>query len=488
MTTHRTRLARTAITLLALHTTAASAQQPPPSATQMVLKGKAPVSKEVLKVTLPKPKEEVLANGLRIMVLEDHRLPQVSFQLVIPGAGGYYDPADRPGLSSFVAAMMREGTGTRSSAQISEALETMSASLGVSSGASSVNAQLSGSALTSDFPKLFDIASDMLLHPAFAAPEWDRYRTRTKTGFLQIRTSPDFLANERFNQAVFGSHPAGRVLSNASVLDAVTPQTLADFHKMHYVPDHAVVAFAGDITAAQARSLVERSLGAWQKAGVAPSKVENPAPIGPAKIYLISRPGSVQTTLWVGTQSLARTSDDYLALSVANRVLGGVMGRLFRHLREEKGYTYGIGSGIGTAPFVSAWTTTTSVRTEVTEPALRDLLAEIASMRDTPVPQSELEDSKRALVASFALSLESPQQVLSYYLDSWNYGLPATYWDSYPARIAAVTAAQAQAAAQKYWAGPRLQIVAVGDASKIRDVLAKLGSVEVYDAEGRPLP
>lgn len=494
MTTHGTRTAHVALTAvvagLALSAQTAVSQQPdktPPS-TQMVLKGRAPVSRDILKVTLPKPDQVVLSNGLRVMVLENHRAPEVSFQLVIPGAGGYYDPADRAGLASFVAAMMREGTSTRSSAQISEALETMGASLFVNSGAASTSAQIFGSALTQNFPRLFDVASDMLLHPAFPPAEWDRFRTRTKVGFVQIRTNPGFLANERFNQAVFGSHPAGRVQSTAAVLDVVTPQALSDFHHAHYVPDHAVIAFAGDITPAQARALVEQQLGGWQKAGVPEPKVDNPAPISGPKIYLISRPGSVQTTLLVGTQALARTSQDYLALSVANRVLGGVMGRLFRHLREEKGYTYGIGSGISSSPYVGSWTASTSVRTDVTEPALHDLLAEIGGLRDTLVPEQELEDSKRALVASFALSLESPQQVLSYYLDSWTYDLPATYWDTYPARIAAITAAQAQAAARKYWDPARLQIVAVGDASKIRDILAKIGTVEVYDADGKPMP
>jgi predicted Zn-dependent peptidase len=175
---------------------------------------------------------------------------------------------------------------------------------------------------------------------------------------------------------------------------------------------------------------------------------------------------------------------DYTALTVANRVLGGVMGRLFRHLREEKGYTYGIGSGFSATLHTGAWFASTNVRTEVTEAALTDLLAEIAEMRDKPVPAKELEDMKRAIVASFALSLENPQQVLGYYLDNWLYGLPADYWDTYPARVAAVTAEQAQAAARKYLEPGRLQIVAVGDATKITDILRKKGTLEIFDAEG----
>jgi predicted Zn-dependent peptidase len=127
------------------------------------------------------------------------------------------------------------------------------------------------------------------------------------------------------------------------------------------------------------------------------------------------------------------------------------------------------------------------VRTEVTDPALDDLLAEIGELRDKPVPEQELADAKRAIVGSFARDLESPQQVLGYYIDNWLYGLPENYWDSYPARIMAVTPTEAQAAAAKYWAPARLQVVAVGDATKITDTLRKKGTLEIYDADGNPM-
>jgi zinc protease len=123
----------------------------------------------------------------------------------------------------------------------------------------------------------------------------------------------------------------------------------------------------------------------------------------------------------------------------------------------------------------------------VTEAALTDLMAEIAEMRDKPVPASEFEDAKRALQASFALSLENPAAILSYYVQSWTYGLPADYWDTYPTRIAAVTAAQAQAATRKYWDPARLHIVAVGDAPAISAALGKMGTLEVFDADGKPV-
>lgn len=464
----------------------APAQQPP-STTKMVLKGKAPVSREILKVTLPKPQLADLPNGLRLMVLEDRRVPQISFQLIVPGAGGYFDPPDAIGLSNYTASLMREGTKTRTSPEISEALETMAATLSVFSGFSGPNVTVSGSALTENLHELMDLTADVLLNPAFPPDEWNRLRTRAKAALVQQRTQPGFLASETFNRVVFGSHPGGRVTTTPATLDAITPEAMAEFHRTRFIPDHAAIAFAGDISLDEARKIVERTLGAWKKAGRSRPPVADPAGAGAPKAYLVARPNSVQTTLVVGTQSMKRTDADYAALTVANRVLGGTMGRLFRHLREEKGYTYGVGSGFSATSFVGSWSASMSVRTEVTEAALNDLFAEIAALRETPVPDDELADAKRALVASFALSLESPARMLDYYVDSWLYGLPANYWDTYPARIEAVTAAHAQSAARRYLAPGRLQIVAVGDAAKVAGILEKKGDLELYDADGKPL-
>ena len=465
---------------------APAVQQPPPTA-GLVKKGKAPVSNEVLKVKLPRPQEADLANGAHLMVLEDHRLPRISMQIIIPGAGGIVDPSDRIGLASYTAQLMREGTATRTSQQISQELETIAATVGVGASVSGTTASVSASALTENFDKVMDVAADVLLNPSFPAEEWDRLKTRAKAGLQQQRAQPLFLAAEMLNKVVYGDHPAGRISATPETIDAITRDAMVEFHRTHFVPDHSAIAFAGDITLADARKIVETKLAAWKKSGTSKPAVSEPPPMGPSKIYLISRPNSVQTTIAVGTQSMTRTDPDYAALTVANRVLGGVMGRLFRHLREEKGYTYGIGSGFTASQHRGDWEAQTSVRTEVTDPALTDLLAEIAEMREKPVPADELADIKRAIVASFALSLESPQRVLAYYTESWTYGLPVDYWDTYPARISAVTAEQAQAAARKYWDPSRLQIVAVGDASKITEILKKKGDLSVFDAEGKPV-
>lgn len=466
------------------------AQAPPPPAGQgvppsagLVKKSRAPVSKEVLKVTLPKPQEAELASGLRLMVLEDRRLPRVSFQIVIPGAGGYYDPVEMVGLSSYTAQMMREGTTSRTSQQISQELETMAASLFVGASTSGPSASVSGGSLTEHFDTLFGMAADVLLNPSFPEDEWNRLKARTRTQLTQQRAQPGFLAAERFSRLVYADHPAGRISATPATLDAITRAAMVGAHGARFVPDHAVIAFAGDLSMAEARKLVDARLGSWKKAGTAKPAVSEPAAAGGAKVQLVVRPNSVQTNLTVGTQSLVRSDPDFVPLTVANRILGGPMGRLFRDLREQKGYTYGVGSSFSALSHRGAWQAGTSVRNEVTGPALRDLLGHLRQMIEQPVDQAELDDARRGITGSFALALENPQQVLGYYLEIWQYGLPKDYWEKYPAMVSAVTANHVQRVAKKYWDPARLNIVAVGNAD-VEAILKANGAVELFDAEG----
>lgn len=476
-----------ALTVLAIVGVQAQAPAPAPQSIKgVVLKGKAPVSNEILKVKLPRPHEATLSNGAHLLVLEDHRLPQINLRIDIPGAGGFFDPPGMPGVALVAAAMLREGTATRSSQQISTELERLAASLGVSAGMASESAVITGETLTEHFDKLLGLAGDVLLNPTFPAEELARYKTRTKGMLLQQRANPGFLAQEMFGRAVYGSHPASRVSFTAAGLDTITREALAAYHAEHYVPDVAVIGLAGDITLADAKAKLEAALAGWKRRRVARQEMADPEPIGAAKVYLVDRANSVQTYFAVGTQSIPRTSPDYDLLSVTNAVIGGgPTGRLFLNLREDKGFTYGAYSSLSTPRHRGAWLASTSVRTEVSEAALGEIMKEIARLRDEPVSGKEFEDKKRSLVASFALSLESTDAILSNYMTSWHYKLAPDYWDKYPERVMAITAAQVQEAARKYLDPAHLQIIAVGEGKVIGEALKKFGPVEVYDTEGK---
>jgi zinc protease len=200
----------------------------------------------------------------------------------------------------------------------------------------------------------------------------------------------------------------------------------------------------------------------------------------------VARPNSVQTSLIVGTQAVRRTDPDFYAVTVMNKVIGGgPTGRLFRHLREEKGYTYGAGSSVAAPRWTGLWVASTDVRNEVTEPAFNDLIDEVRQLREVRVPAKEFADSKRSLVAAFALTLESPQAMLQNAITRWQFGLPADYWDRYPERIMAINEDQVQSMAKKYLDPSRLQIVAVGNEEAVVRTLRKLGAVDVYDVDGK---
>lgn len=451
----------------------------------VVVKGKAPVSETVLKVTLPRAQHADLPNGAHLIVLEDHRVPQVAIQIQMRGAGGYYDPAGMPGLANVTAAMLSEGTKTRTSQQIATELDTMAASAAAGTGTASETAVLSLGAMSEHLDKVLDIAADLLVNATFPDKELALYKARMKGNLVQQRAQPAYLAQEAYGRVIFGPHPAGRMMT-AEALDMITRDAIVEFHAKRYAPDAAIIGVVGDVTLPDIRKRLETRLAGWTRKGLPALTVADPGPMGPARVTLIDRPGSVQTNLIVGTQMINRTSPDYDVLRLADSIIGGgPTGRLFLNLREDKGFTYGAYSRMTTLRYRGDWSASAEVRTEVTGPALTEMVKEIARTRDEPIPAKEFADKKRAMVASFALSLETPGAILSNYITSYTYKLPADYWDTYPARVMAITQAQVQAAAKKYLDASRLQIIAVGDGKKIAARLQAFGKVETFNTEGK---
>ena len=473
----------------------ARAQQPAPgqdskavSRSKVERKNRAPVSKEVLRVNLPKPVEATLDNGLTVLVLEDHRFPVVNVTLQISGAGPILEPADKPGLANITAQMLREGTRTRTSRQIAEEVDRLGATLSAGSGFGSTAASLSASGLSDNFDQWFALLADVLLNPSFPADELAKLKARTKTALVQQRTQPSFLAEERFRQTVYGKHPAAVYSTTEAVLDALTPEMLAAWHRERYVPQNAILGIAGDVKASEVIPKLKQWLAGWKKTDYKEQLPPNPSPATAGKIYLIDRPNSVQSTITMGNIAIDRRSPDYVPVVVMNSIVGGgASARLFLNLREEKGYTYGVYSGFTALKYPGPWSAGGDVRTDVTEGAMTEFMKELNRIRDERVPEAELEEQKRSIVAGFALSLESPAQLLNYAIVRKIYGLPADYWETYPARIMAVTAEDVQRVARQYVNPKTQQVVVVGDASKIRPVLEKFGAVEVYDAEGKPV-
>jgi predicted Zn-dependent peptidase len=460
---------------------------------KVVRLNRAPVSNETLQVTLPRPVVTKLPNGLTVLVLERHKLPTVNIVLQF-GTGDMSDPKDLPGLAKFTIELLREGTTHRTSAQLAADVDKLGATLNCFSGFGSTVSSVVTSGLSPSTGQILDLISDIVLNPTFPQDELEKYKARQLSLLEQHRSQPYVLADERFHQALYGDFPAAVTLPTPESIKAASVERLKEFHERYHVPSNALLAVVGDVKADQFIELSRKSFGEWKGQPAPKADWSHLPPPAPAKIYLVDRPDSVQANIVAGDYGARRTDKDYIALYVMNRVLGdGPQSRLFLNLREVHGYTYGAYSGVGDDKYREAWRANTEVRNAVTDGSMEQLLAEFKRIRDEKVPEPELNEARHAIVASFALSLEQPQELLYRWILVQDYGLPVDYWDRYPVEVAHTTADAVQTAARKYVDVDHLQIVCVGDPKQpgndqkqtIRDVLKKYGTVEVYDTNGK---
>lgn len=448
----------------------------------VVLKNKAPVNKTVLNVKLPRSQRVTLTNGLRIVVLEHHKTPTFIMRMVFL-TGGLSDPPDYHGLSQFTANLLREGTSIRSSKQIAEQLDSVAATLTGTSGSSSFISFVDATGQAENFDQILEIFTDVIRNPRFPSDEVAKYAARSLSQSEIQKSDPGFLAQQQFVQAVYGNHPASIILPPVESLKKLTAADLVRFHSTYYRPNNAILLVTGDVTLKELLPKFEKMFGDWKSIPVTKSDTPRVPAQSKSRIYLVDRPDSVQTVLQLGNLGIERTHPDYFKLLVMDRIIGGPAGRLFNNLRENKGYTYGAGSYFSASKYPGVWTANSAVRTEVTDGAMHEFMYELKRMRDEKVTPVELENAKRAIVGRFALSLELQQPLLQNIFAEESFGLPDDYWVTYPKKVFAITREDIQQAARKYIDLEHLQIVAVGDASKIYKTLSKYGDVQLIESK-----
>src|SRR3954464_8923379 len=498
MKNNQKRLALALALLFAVSTPLFAQEAKATSAKSVQRLNKAPVNTDVLQVKLPRPTEVKLKNGLSVVVLEQHKLPQVVMVLWVK-AGALHDPKGMPGVAEATAAMLREGTAKRTSAQIAAETDQLGAALTTGAGYGSAITTVSISGLVESADKMADLMSDVVINPAFPEQELAKYKSRKLPELEEQRSDPGFLAEEKFYSVLYGDFPASIISATPESVNAVTIADLKKFHDTWFAPNNAILGITGDITVEQATALANKYFGAWQQHAV-PAQTLPPVPgPQPKKAYLIDRPGSVQTNLVTGNLGIKRTDPDYISLVVMDRILGSdASSRLFLELREEKGYTYGSYSDFSALTYPGIVEATSEQRNAVTKGAMDSLLEELRKMREEPVPGPELDESKRSIVAVFALSLERPANLLDRWLTVKYYGLPLDYWDTYPARVNEQTAATIEQTAKKYIDLDHLQIVVGGDpshpgtkekknAKTIKVLVPGSAPTEMFDAEGKPI-
>ena len=443
----------------------------------------APLAVEPPSVNVTKPAQFTLANGLSVLVVENHRLPQVLMSVSVIGAGPVYDTAGTVGLAALTADMLPDGTTTRTGRQIADQIEEAGAAMltSAANGAPAATVQISG--LSDNFEEWLPIVADVVQNPRFPSDELNARRKRMGASVQMQHSSPKFLAQEQLALAVFGSHPASRLAPSAEALDRMDAAVLKQWHRERFVPQNATVAIVGDVDAGRVRKLLEQHFGKWVRTEFAPPALSTPAPPADRAILMLDRPGSSQAVIMVGGLAVDRRSPDYPALLVLDRILGGEpASRLGFLLRQTKGYAYEAQSTLSTNTYAGSWRAWADVRTGVFEPALSDLLGEVQRMSAESVSDVELQRAKRSLVATFAVSLEQPSQVLSLWVQAKRNDFSDDYWDSFPQKLSAVSATEVLQVARKYYDPARFQLVVIGDGAVVSPSLAKLGPVKRVEA------
>jgi zinc protease len=443
-----------------------------------------PPAGPVTPARFPPFQESVLANGIRLVLVENHSQPVLSVTLTMP-AGGIYDPAGKEGLASMVAQLLTKGAGSRSAEEMAATIEGVGGSLNAGAGRDFLTVDVD--VLSPQAELAFELMADAVVRPTFPPAELELIQTQTLSALQLEQSQPGALAARFFASYVYGRHPYARRPTESSTRN-ITRDDLVQFQRRRLRPGGALLVLAGDITLARARSLATQAFAGWT--GRAPAAAAFPAPprrTAP-QIILVNRPGSAQSNIVVGNPTFVPTDPRFYAATVANQILGGgADSRLFMVLREQKGWTYGAYSGLDRPRGIGSFQAGAEVRTEVTDSALRELLVQMTNLGYTPLPDSELAAARGALVGSFPLTVETANQVAGAVTQARLLGLPANYLQTYRTRLAAVTAAQVRAAAREMMHTRNPLIIVVGDGAKILAGLRAIAPVTLVSVEGDTL-
>lgn len=435
---------------------------------------------------LPVPEEYKLSNGLTVLYSYRPGLPLVAASLVLRSGSGA-NPVDKPGLASFTARMLQQGTTTRNALQIADRAADLGASLG--SRASVDSSSVSTHALTRNFPDALELLGDLALHPTFPKEEIERVRKERLAALVQEKDEPFSVATRVMDSALYGPHNSYGYpdIGTEESLKAVTREDLEHFWQQNYFPNDAALIVTGNIKSADLKPLVEKQFGAW-KEGKPPALETGAAQSSDARMILVDRPGAPQTTLLCYELGAARSTPDYAPLEVMNTDLGELFSsRINMNLREAHGYTYGAGSSFvfhrQPGPFIAF----SDVRTDVTAPATTEIFNELKRMRDTQMNAEEMKLSKDSITRSLPGRFERGTDAVGTFAEIFVYGLPLDYFSKLPELVDAVTPDQAEAMAQKYIHPEKIVVLAIGDRSKIEDEMKKLnlGKMEIRDTDGK---
>ncbi|HEX7941670.1 MAG TPA: pitrilysin family protein, partial [Gemmatimonadaceae bacterium] len=429
-----------------------------------------------------------LANGMTLVIVEQHELPVADFVLLVR-TGGEADPAGRGGLSSLTADMLDEGTTTRSALQVADQEAFLGVELGTGGGWDA--SQVALHTTTAQLDSALALFADVALHPSFPDSDFERVRKQHLTELVQLKDRAPAIADRAFAAIVYGTrHPYGHALAGTEPsMGAITRTDIRRFYDTYYRPNNATMLVVGDITPDDAERRVTALFSGWERRAVPPTTYGT-APRGTATtVYLIDKPGAAQSSFRIGGVGVPRSTSDYFALQVMNTILGGAFtSRLNQNLRETHGYTYGAFSGFAMRREAGPFTARAEVVAAKTDSALVEFLRELRAIRDT-VPAVELEKAKRYLELQLPGDFESTGDIARQLVPIVLYDLPLDFYDGYVRHIDGVSQGEVQRVARRYIEPDSLSVVIVGDRKAIEGRLRglRVGPVSIRNMEGESI-
>ncbi len=443
-----------------------------------------PINSKLQEFYFPSFKKWKLNNGLNLILIEQHDLPKVYLRLGM-NFGKKNDPKSKAGLSQLLANTQKKGTSTYRYHEIIDKIECTGGELDIT-----VNEDfflIYGEFLKAKLEVGLSVMSDILLQPTFPNFELEKERFKLLANLENEKSSPDFLANRRMESVLFSPHPYGDYKTEAS-LESITRKDLVDFHSHYFSPDISFLIISGDIYESEVIDLVHRFFSEWRSEEIEWPDLDKPNSEGKGKVYIVNRPGSQQSNILLGNILFSRAHPDYEKTLVMNKILGGSgSGRLFLHLREEKGFTYGAYSTLQTYKETGAFIANAEVRTAVTVEAIHAFLNQFEKIQKQVISEEESENAKRYLRGIFPLQNETAASIAALVLRQHLYGLSDNYWDSYLNAISQVSQADLNEMALKYIRQDEMSIIIVGDAEVLVEKVKVFGHVQVYDLDDQPL-
>ncbi|HEU4712163.1 MAG TPA: pitrilysin family protein [Pyrinomonadaceae bacterium] len=451
---------------------------------QQTFRSQAPPPLQPHPIAIPAPRETVLSNGLTVVVVEDRRLPLVSYRLAFR-VGGSFDPPDLPGLTDLLAGLLPEGTESKTSREIADEVARMGAS--ISAGANSDYTIVAASALAQFNDRILELMADVVLHPSFPENEVELAKQNTKESLRQQRAQPSFLASEMVSRVMFGDHPYSVVAPTPESIDRSSRDEFVKFHRERIVPNNAVFIVVGDVHYDEIVKKIESLFSTWERGEELVTDFPAPPVRTKRTAYLVDRHGSAQSNIVIANTGILRTSPDYFPMLLMHTVLGAnASSRLFMNLREEKGYTYGAYSNLDARRTAGTFRATAEVRTPVTGDSLKEFFYELNRIRNEPVSQKEIGDAKSYLTGVFPIRLETQEGLTDQLVQIKMLRLPDDYLNNYRDRVQAVTIEEVQRVAQKYVKPDEAALIVVGDGSAVLDQIRPYcEDIEIYNTHGK---